>query len=120
MTFTSTGEYPVTLEGVDASGMLAVAADTRRVTVDCPGSYPTDAVAGLAVSVESGQLRFTWTDLTTWTGDYVIVGSHDPQGPFFPRGDAASGDPGLLLPLPAGDAFFKVAVRSVEGCLGPY
>lgn len=120
VTFTSTGEYPVTLDGVDASGMLATSADSVLVTVDCPGTYPTGGAQGLRTDKESGMLRFTWTDLPAWAGDYVVLGSDTPQGPFFPQASAPHGDPGLLLAVPAGNVFYKVAVRSAEGCLGPY
>ncbi len=120
VTFSSTGTYPVTLDGVDASGMLARPPDTRLVTVDCPTSYPTQAVSGLRLGKEGGDLRFTWDDLAAWTGDYVVLASDSPQGPFYPQAGASSGNPGLALPAPAGNAHYKVAARNASGCLGPY
>ena len=50
----------------------------------------------------------------------IVQPGDEPQGPFYPQGSAASGDPGLLLPQPAGNAFYKLAARSTDGCLGPY
>jgi hypothetical protein len=120
VTFDSTGTYPIRLDGVDGSGMLSVQPDTRTVTVECPSASPTDPVPSLRLGKEGADVRFTWTDLPDATLDYVVLMGDAPQGPFYPRGSAASGDPGLLLPVPAGNAFYKLAARNTDGCLGPY
>lgn len=120
VTFTSTGTYPVTLDGLDASGMLAAGADTLVVTVDCPTTVPTEVVTRLFLGKENGSLRFTWTDVPAWSGDYVVLAADSPQGPFYPQGDAPSGEPGLLLPVPEEPGFYKVAARNEAGCLGPH
>lgn len=119
VTYTSTGTYPVTLEGVDDQGMLAESADGLTVTVDCPSTFPTESVSGLRLGKEAGQIRFTWTDSATPGFDYVVLEGDVIAAPFYPQGSAPSGDPGLLLPTPSGIAYYKVAVRNADGCLGP-
>ena len=108
VTFDSTGVYPVRLDGVDSSGMLTIQPDTRTVTVECPTTPPTEVVSGLLLTKEEAGIRFTWTDLGEPPTDYVVLSSDGPSGPFLPRGNAASGDPGLLLEVPEGLAFFEV------------
>ncbi|MDH3198983.1 MAG: hypothetical protein OEO21_12170, partial [Candidatus Krumholzibacteria bacterium] len=120
VTFTTTGAYPVRLEGVDETGMFALTDDTVQVTVDCPTTPPSDPVEGLMLAKEAGGIRFTWTDLPAPPGDYVVLGGDGPQEPFYPEGEAASGSSGLLLPPPAGNVYYLVAARNTAGCLGPY
>ncbi|ANM31474.1 hypothetical protein ABI59_20740 [Acidobacteria bacterium Mor1] len=119
-TFTSTGTYPVSLRGVDATGHLAEAPDNVTVTVTCPGSTPTAVVDELRISRENGDLRITWTDAAGFAGDYVVLRGDSREGPFFPEASGVSGTTGVLQPLPAGNAYYKVAVRNGEGCLGSY
>ncbi|UCF66865.1 MAG: hypothetical protein JSV80_13925 [Acidobacteriota bacterium] len=118
-TFTSTGTYPITLDGVDETSMIAQPPDTVLVTVECPTTYPTESVENLRLTKESSQIRFTWTDLSGWTGDYVVSIATAPNGPFYPEGSAPSGTPGLLLEIPEGVAYYEVLARNPEGCLGP-
>lgn len=118
-TFTSTGIYPVVLDGVDATGMRASARDSVVVTVDCPTTHPAEEVEGLRLTREDDRIRLTWTDLPAWPGDYVVSRSDLPTGPFYPEGSAASGVEGLLLTVPGAAAFYEVVARNAEGCLGP-
>jgi hypothetical protein len=120
VTFPTTGEYDVRLTGVDESGMLTLDPDSVHVTVECPTTAPSGIVQDLRLAKEDGQVRFTWTDLAESPMDYVILSSDGPEGPHLPLGSAASGSPGLLLPEPAGNAYFEVAARNADGCLGPY
>ena len=100
--------------------MYSTETDTVIVTVDCPSVYPTEPVSDLLLGKENGEIRFTWTDLSDPTADYVILMSDTLEGDFYPEADAPSGDPGLLLPVPDGVAYYKVALRNADGCLGPY
>jgi hypothetical protein len=120
VTFTTTGTYPIRLEGVDETGMFAMQPDTVQVTVNCPATPPADAVQNLRLGREGGEIRFTWTDLPVAPADYVILSSDQPDGSYLPQGAAASGAPGLLLPERAGDTYYQVAARDALGCLGPY
>jgi len=120
VTFSSTGLYTARLDGVDETGMLAVGQDTLQITVECPATPPADAVSDLQLGKEGATIRFTWTDLAQPPTDYVVLSSDEPNGPFLPEGEAAGGNPGLLLDAPAGTAFYKVAARNDPGCLGPY
>ena len=88
--------------------------------MECPITPPTETVSGLLLGKEETEIRFTWTDLVPPPTDYVVLSSDAPSGPFLPRGHAASGDPGLLVEVPEGPAFFEVAAREAPGCLGPY
>jgi hypothetical protein len=120
VTYETTGTYPVSLLGVDAVGMYSTETDQVTVTVDCPSAYPTEPVHDLRLRKESGEIRFTWADLPDPTSDYVVLTSDSLEAPFYPEADAPSGDPGLLLPMPDGNAYYQVAVRNADGCLGPY
>jgi hypothetical protein len=118
--FGATGTYTARLTGADETGMLAVNDDTVRVSVECPVTPPADAVENLRLDREGGEIRFTWDDLAVPPTDYVVLSSGSAQDGFLPEGAAPSGSPGLLLPTPAGVAFYKVAAREEPGCLGPY
>ncbi len=118
--FAYTGSYLVELSAVDGSGMFPMTPDTVLVTVDCPTTYPSDPVTGLALGKVGGDIRFTWNDLVVPPTNYVILSSDSPEGPFRVQGEAADGATGLLLPDPGGNLFFKVAARNDPGCVGPY
>ncbi len=120
VTFSATVTFPIGLEGVDETGMFAMDPDAVQVTVECPVAPPADAVEDLRLSKEAGQIRFTWTDLLVPPTDYVVLGSGAPDGSFLPEGSAASGAPGLLLPVASGNVFYEVAAREDPGCLGPF
>jgi hypothetical protein len=120
VTFATTGTYPVRLDGVDETGMLAMDDDAVLVTVECPSTPPVDSVTNLRLDRESGKIRFTWTDLSVPPPDYVVLGGDALSGSYLPQGSEVSGAPGLLLPEPAGNVFYQVAARNEDGCLGPY
>ena len=78
--------------------------------------HPDPVGATLGLSTDGVNLTFTWTD--TAAGDYVVHEDTAPDGPFAGEtGTAASGTPGLTVPLPAGITYYRVAGRTA-GCEG--
>jgi hypothetical protein len=80
-----------------------------------------DAVADtLMVDRAGSDLAFQWTDVAG-SGDYVLFSSTAPDGAFTSEAaTAASGSPGVTIPLPAEDlVFYLVAGRNSVCGSGP-
>ena len=73
------------------------------------------AVAGLRVRRSGSSLVVTWTDVPGAL-DYTVSEDGSPSGAFtIVTGTAPSGDPGLSVPIPAGNRFYRVAARNTCG-----
>ncbi|MGH9869085.1 MAG: FG-GAP repeat protein [Candidatus Polarisedimenticolia bacterium] len=114
------GSYGYSVEVTCGSGASAMSEPAPVTVVHPPDPVAPTLDVGIVDARPAPRLVFRWDDVAG-ADDYVVLQDSDPRGPFTTGiGSAPSGDPGLVVEMPAGDlVFFLVAGRNEACGLGP-
>lgn len=102
--------------GTDGALYLTEFSKDRVLRVSCRPAPGEVGTLRLASEDAGATLRFTWDDVEG-ASDYVVFHNASASSPFTTQiGSAATGAPGLRVPMPAGDlVFFQVGGRDECG-----